>query len=157
MPKISVTGTCNKPTRPSSINQRQAAFTLLEVLLVVVIIAIVSSLAVLSVATSGDGRKTQQEARRLAILMEFARQQALLENRYYGLQIRPGGYAFLVYNKGVWQLADQPALRLRHLPRQGLIQLLSPTTEQPKQPIVMFSPLGEQDDFILQMRIQGHN
>ena len=62
-------------------NHHQAAFTLLEVLLVVAIIAIASSLAVLSVTAAGDGRASQQEAQRLVILMTFARQQAMLENR----------------------------------------------------------------------------
>jgi type II secretion system protein H len=155
VPRILAIGTCNRPRLLTRIWRCQAGFTLLEILLVVLIIGIVSSLLVLSVSTAGIARQAQQEAQRLVALMQYARQQAILENRLYGLQLQPHGYQFLVYQNQAWQAADSANMGLRRLPQQGRIRWLGPPPLDLQQPVIVFSPLGEQDAFQLQISLQA--
>ena len=157
MPRILATGTCNRPQLLTHNRRCATGFTLLEILLVVLIIGIVSSLLVMSISTSGSSRQLQQEAKRLVALMQYARQQAIMENRLYGLQLQPHGYQFMVYQNRNWQAAEQTALRLRQLPQQSRIRLLGPAPADPQQPAVMFSPLGEQDDFQLRLSLRDYH
>jgi general secretion pathway protein H len=157
VPRILETGTCNKPQLLTRNCRCTTGFTLLEILLVVLIIGIVSSLLVMSTSTSGSSRKLQQEAERLVALLQYARQQAILENRLYGLQLQHRGYQFMVYQNRNWQVAEQTTMRLRQLPQQGRIYLLGPVPVDPQQPAVMFSPLGEQDDFQLRLSLRDYH
>ncbi|MFN8604462.1 MAG: type II secretion system minor pseudopilin GspH [Candidatus Binatia bacterium] len=102
---------------------RASGFTLLEVLVVVVIIGIITSVAVISVHVLGGDHEMQQEADRLAALLGQAREDAMLHGRDLGLRIDGNGYDFLRYDSRLerWQLvADDLVLRERTLP-DGLV------------------------------------
>jgi len=93
-----------------------AGFTLLEVLVVVFLIGIVLSLAVLSVGHNED-RVLKDEARRLAALLELARQESIVESLEMALAIDDRSYSFQMFDGQNWlPVADDPILRARELP-----------------------------------------
>jgi general secretion pathway protein H len=94
-------------------------FTLIEILIVVVIICVVAAGMLLSVSLTGRDRDLQREGDRLFALINYAREQAELQTREYGLQFTDDGYEFLVYDplRGVWRdVTEDDALDPRKLP-----------------------------------------
>lgn len=73
-------------------------FTLIELLVSVIIIAVISSVALLSLGILGDDRDLQREARRLASLIELANDEAAIQGRDFGLEITRTGYRFVEYD-----------------------------------------------------------
>ena len=67
-------------------------------LVVIVIIAIVSAVALLSLGILGDDRNLQREVRRLSSLIELANDEAMIQGRDYGLEIMESGYRFVEYD-----------------------------------------------------------
>jgi general secretion pathway protein H len=95
---------------------RNAGFTLLEILVVIVIIGIILSFASLSIGRSTD-RVIQEESQRLAGLITLAAQEAVMQSREMALQFTPGGYEFVVFDKDQWRrITDDDTLRTRRLP-----------------------------------------
>ncbi|MDZ7643650.1 MAG: type II secretion system minor pseudopilin GspH [Woeseiaceae bacterium] len=95
------------------------AFTLIEVLVVVVIVGIISAIALLSVGLLGDDRAVRQEARRMATLIELAADEAVLQGRDLGLEVMQTGYRFVEFDPFLnqWQeIAGDEFLRPRQLP-----------------------------------------
>src|SRR5258707_10135494 len=77
---------------------RSKGFTLVEILVVMLIIAVIISLAVLSVSSTGRDSQLDEESRRIEGLVGLLHQRALLEGRYFGLLIEPAAYEFVVYD-----------------------------------------------------------
>jgi general secretion pathway protein H len=99
---------------------RSKGFTLVEILVVVVIMAIVISLAVLSIGTTGRDSQLDEESRRIEGLVGLLHERALLEGRDFGLRIEPAAYEFVVYDarRDRWMKLDQEhEFRHRDLPK----------------------------------------
>jgi len=75
----------------------RGGFTLLEVLVVVVIIAILTTVAVLSVGVLGSDRELDAEGDRFTDVIAAATEQAQLEGRDYGIWFGPARYQVLTY------------------------------------------------------------
>jgi len=73
-------------------------FSLLELLVVVVIVATFVGAAVLSIGIAGDNRDLEQETFRLKSLLNLLREEALMQNRDYGVLFSATGYRFYVYD-----------------------------------------------------------
>jgi general secretion pathway protein H len=98
---------------------RLRGFTLIEIMIVVVIIGVISAAVVLSVNLTGRDHDLEKESDRLLTLVNYAREQAELQTREYGVIFHDDGYQFLAYDtrRQLWrEIYEDEILRLRKLP-----------------------------------------
>lgn len=91
----------------------QRGFTLLELLVVLVIIGIM--LGAVSFSTMQNNRqRLQTDAQRIALLLQLAREEAIVRNRPTAFEAGESSYHFLVKNENKWErLLDLDLLRER--------------------------------------------
>jgi general secretion pathway protein H len=93
---------------------QQSGFTLIEVLLVIVLMAVLMGVAVVSLNPSDPARRLQQERERLQAKVGYARLLAETDQLEVGLQLLNEGYRFLRFDKTrqQWFIIDtDPALK----------------------------------------------
>jgi len=98
---------------------RSSGFTLIEILVVVLIIGVISAAMLLSVNLTGRDPDLERESDRLLSLVNYAREQAELQTREFGVMFHDDGYQFLAYDtrRGLWrEVYEDDSLRLRRLP-----------------------------------------
>jgi general secretion pathway protein H len=104
----------------------QHGFTLIELLVVLVIIGITLGLTVMSVAPS-QAKAMQKEAQRIALLLQLARDEAIVRNRPVAFEAGTDSYRFLVRNEKTWDpLAQDDMLRERPFELAPVTLLLDP-------------------------------
>lgn len=99
---------------------RSRGFTLVEILVVMVIIAIIVSMTVLSMGTTGRDTQLDQESRRIQALVDLLHERAVLEGRDFGMRIEPTAYEFLYFDtfRNRWTtLQRENEFRHRDLPK----------------------------------------
>lgn len=102
-------------------------FTLLEILVVMVLIAILSAAAINMINFAVRDADAETEARRFAALARLAAEEALLTGREYGLRIDEQQLRFFVFEDltGQWQpLADVRVFEPRPLPESIELDLV---------------------------------
>ncbi|MGE0080920.1 MAG: type II secretion system minor pseudopilin GspH [Thiohalomonadaceae bacterium] len=133
---------------------RRAGFTLIELLVVLVLIGIVTSIAVLSVGSSGEG-EVELEARRLGALMALASEEAVLRSREMGIAFTAEGYQFLALgDDNAWVALNDEVFRPRTLPAgfslrlsvDGLPVDIAKPKEKPEPQVFLLSD-GERTAF----------
>lgn len=78
--------------------RRQRGFTLIEILVVVVIVATISGIALMSIGLIGDDRELDTERKRLATLIEVVQDEALMQGREFGLELMTSTYRFVEFD-----------------------------------------------------------
>ncbi len=81
---------------------RGQGFTLLEILVVVVVIAIILSTILLNTRFSRPETMLQQHARNIGKTLRVLLDEAQLEDVNYALSLQPGGYRVLLYDGESW-------------------------------------------------------
>lgn len=106
---------------PHAARPASRGFTLLELLMVVLLVGILSGIALISLNPGGLDRRLRDEADRLAVLMEQASNEAVMQNQEYGLMLTGDGYVFLCLDevKQRWRECEERAFR-RHALTDGL-------------------------------------
>ncbi|MCK5001996.1 MAG: type II secretion system minor pseudopilin GspH [Gammaproteobacteria bacterium] len=109
---------------------RVDGFTLLELMIVIVIVAILFSFATLTIRGSSPEDLIKEEAHRLHRLIQLALEEAVLKNTEYGLEFKSNSYRFLTYTGDQWQaISSDKLLRERELPEDMEIELAIEQTD----------------------------
>ncbi|MEX1080693.1 MAG: type II secretion system minor pseudopilin GspH [Halofilum sp. (in: g-proteobacteria)] len=116
-------------------------FTLFELLIVLVLIGLVTSMAVLGIRTESPGDRQQREAQRLIARMDLAREEAVMRAQSLGLQVEDGGYRFVQMVDGQWQPLQGHALPPHELPEGQRLEV-----DVEGQDIVLGGAGGEEAD-----------
>ncbi|HWU97060.1 MAG TPA: GspH/FimT family pseudopilin [Oxalicibacterium sp.] len=93
---------------------RAAGFTLLELLVVMVIIGMTLGMVSLSILPN-NAQTLQTDAQRVALLLQLARDEAIVRNRPIAFEAQPDRYRFLVHEENGWQVLQNDSL-LRERP-----------------------------------------
>ncbi|NYE63024.1 general secretion pathway protein H [Duganella sp. 1224] len=105
----------------------QRGFTLIELLVVMVILGITLGLVSLS-AMPGQKQAMQQDARRIALLLQLARDEAIVRNRQIAFEAGSDSYRFMIRNDNKqWeQVVQDDLLREREFKNAPVTLLLDP-------------------------------
>ena len=97
-----------------------AGFTLLEMMVVLVLIGILTGFALLSVGPEPAGEQVQSQGERLAALLRYHREAAMLRIENRGLMLEEKGYTLLRWDGNKWvEVSDTGASAGGRLP-EGL-------------------------------------
>ena len=114
---------------------RGGGFTLVEIMVVLVIIGVTLGLASLN-AIPSPRQDLQKEAQRIALLLQLARDEAIVRNRPVAFEATPDRYHFLVRTETRWEpIANDDLLRERDFTNAPLTLLLDPTTAGTLNPL----------------------
>jgi general secretion pathway protein H len=103
-------------------------FTLLELLVVLIIASILLGIVALN-AMPGNSQLLQDDAQRIALLLQAARDEAIVRNRPVAFEIDEQRYRFLIRQNDGWQvLTNDALLRERKFRRAPLVVSLTPPT-----------------------------
>jgi general secretion pathway protein H len=112
-------------TKPP-LRRTAAGFTLLELLVVLVIAGIMLGAIALN-AVPGDRQVVQSEAQRVALLLQLARDEAIVRNRPIAFEADQDRYRFLIRQNDNWEMLAQDAiLREREFKRRPLQLSMTP-------------------------------
>ncbi len=132
-------------------------FTLIEVMVVMVIIGIVLGLVSLN-AIPSPRQNLLNEAQRLALLLQLARDEAIVRNRLVAFEADTERYRFLVRNEAVWEpVTRDDLLRERPFKSAPVTLLLEPPGTGSGNPLrITFGREPVDKPFVLTLA-QGEN
>jgi general secretion pathway protein H len=94
---------------------RSAGFTLVELLVVLVLVAILAGFAVLAVRGRDAQELVDEDAERFFALLTLVQEEVLFRYRTVGVWLSQSGYRFLAYTEGGWEPSIDPLLGERIL------------------------------------------
>jgi general secretion pathway protein H len=115
--------------------RRPSGFTLVEIMVVMVIIGVTLGLVSLN-AMPSPRQDLQKEAQRLTLLLQLARDEAIVRNRPVTFEATPERYHFLVRNETRWDpIVGDDLLRERDFKNGPLTLLLDPASAGTVNPL----------------------
>ncbi len=140
---------------------KSKAFTLVELLVVIVLLGIVTSFAVLSIGSSDSERKMEEEAKRLHALIKLVREEAIIQAKEIAMEINKQEYTFLEYQDKTWLPLKSKIFHARSIDNElefkvdtdGKLKLFN--SKKPTLLRLYFLSSGEQTPF--EMRINLNN
>lgn len=113
----------------------QRGFTLLELLVVMVIAGVILGMVAYN-ATSDARQVLHNDAQRIALLLQLARDEAIVRNRPIAFEIETDRYRFLQRDGNAWQaLAQDDLLREREFKRSPVAISISPLPQEQTSPL----------------------
>jgi general secretion pathway protein H len=85
---------------------KACGFTLLELLVVMVIAGIILGMVSFN-AMPSPRQALQKDAQRVALLLQVARDEAIVRNRPVAFDVEASGYRFLMHNENAWKPMTQ--------------------------------------------------
>jgi general secretion pathway protein H len=107
---------------------------------------------------SDDSSDLRDEAQRLALLLNTAQQDAILEGQVLALALEPGGYHFMrLTDAGTLQpITQDELLRARELPpdiKISAVEIAGKETKETEKPSgIVLQPSGELDEFTITLQ-----
>jgi general secretion pathway protein H len=131
---------------------RQRGFTLLELLVVLVIAGITLGMVSFNAMPSPQ-QLLQTEAQRIALLLQLARDEAIVRDHPVAFEANTERYRFLVREENTWQpLPQDDMLREREFKRSPVILSISPASAGSTAPLrIVFGREPVQQPFLLTM------
>ena len=110
-------------------------FTLLELLVVLVIVGITLGAVTFNAMQSGQ-QMLQNDAQRIALLLQLARDEAIVRNHPIAFEAEADRYRFLLFEENKWQaLKQDDMLREREFKRSPVSFSVSPPSSEPASPL----------------------
>ncbi|SNS18292.1 type II secretion system protein H (GspH) [Noviherbaspirillum humi] len=130
----------------------QRGFTLLELLVVLVIVGITLGVATMN-AMPSERQVLQSDAERIALLMQLARDEAIVRNRPIAFEAQDDRYRFLIRNGSSWEaMSNDELLREREFKRPPVGLAISPASAGQGNPLrVVFGREPVDRPFVLRM------
>ena len=129
-------------------------FTLLELLVVVVIVGITLGMVSFSAMPSSQ-KNLQNEARRIALLLQAARDEAIVRNRPVAFEADANRYSFQVRNETGWApIADDDLMREREFKIAPVGLAMNPVPVTGNDPLwIVFGREPVDKPFVLTMSV----
>ncbi|HJV81661.1 type II secretion system minor pseudopilin GspH [Noviherbaspirillum sp.] len=127
-------------------------FTLLELLVVLVIAGILMGVVAFN-AMPSERQALQNEAQRIALLLQLARDEAIVRNRPIAFEADSERYRFLIRDGDKWEpLSQDDLLHEREFKRAPLALSISPTVAAENNPLrIIFGREPVDKPFVLTM------
>jgi len=130
-----------------------AGFTLIEIMVVLLIITITIGMVGINLQR-GDNNLVQEEADRIVILLQAAREEAILQGQVFAVQFNTDGYRFLrLNNKGRLELIEKDdVLSPRSLPDGVTLSFTMDGAAADTEAGLILDPSGSFIPFVLTLR-----
>jgi len=137
-------------------------FTLIEIMVVVVIVAVLISAVTLSFPPVGD-KLLKEHADRFSALVVLAQDEAILQSNELAVEVTPDGYSFYQNINNSWQALSQTPFTKRSLPKEisskiyldGILIDLKDREESKPQVVILSS--GEMTPFTYELKFKDQS
>jgi len=136
--------------------KKNTGFTLLELLVVLVVVGVMLGLVTLN-ALPNKQQSLQKDAQRIALLLELAREEAIVRNNQVAFEIDTDQYRFYVRNNKDWKLlTDNDLFRERSFKNSPLVITMSPSQKDGELPLkIIFGREPVDKPFTLTLGYEG--